>query len=40
MTDKRRLSRCMRDQVVRLAATSDVLIQTWRAAPPEYLVKR
>jgi cytidylate kinase len=37
--NRRRLSRCMREEVVRLAARGDVLIQTCRATPLLRLIK-
>ena len=39
MTDRRRLSCCMREEVVRLAARGEVLIQTCRATPLLRLIK-
>jgi cytidylate kinase len=37
--DRRGLSRCMREEVVRFAARGDVLIQTYRATPLLRLIK-
>jgi hypothetical protein len=39
MIDKRRLARCMREEVVRLAVRGDVLVQTWRTVPVLRLIK-
>jgi hypothetical protein len=37
--DERRLSRCMQEEIVRLAVRGDVLVQTWRTVPLLRLIK-